>query len=217
MASKVEILLTDFPLLQLIKSRQNHPNQTQPRSRSSTNGSYRERFNGHLGENQMPPPQPPRPLRSGQIVSNSLPQSPVREFPAYDFGSGRPGVNRSVTYDMSSRARDASPASSTHSVPRIPSDSLSIRTQKAQLRSVSRPTFDPYNDQSDASTYYSNDADSPDRYVDDRSFSPSTSYESVPSRSFSGTSVSGKKPPPPPPRAKKPPPPPPMKRATQAV
>ena len=103
---------------------------------------------------------------------------------------------------------------------RVTSDSLSIRTQKAQLRCVSKLRTDVVDDQpSDASTYYSNSTSSPDRFFGERSVSPATSYGSGPSRNVSSgnlSAVSGKKPPPPPPpsRAKKPPPPPPpMRRA----
>ena len=163
----------------------------------------------------MAPPQPPRPqVRSNRIVSGSMPQSPAKEIPSYDFGPARPAVNRSVTYDMPSRARDSSPASS-YSMHRVPSDSLSIRNQRSQLRPVSRVITDSAADYSDASTYYSNDTNSPDRLQDE---SAASSYGSMPSRSFSsGTlSIMNKKAPPPPPplRSKKPPPPPPpMRRA----
>ena len=155
-------------------------------------------------------------MRSTRMVSGSVPQSPAKEFSGYGFGPARPAVNRSVTYDMPSHVRDSSPASS-YSMHRVPSDSLSIRNQRSQLKPVpvSRVITDTAADNSDASTYYSNDTSSPDRLVDD---SIASSYGSVPSRSFSSGTLSamGKKGPPPPPplRAKKPPPPPPpMRRA----
>jgi hypothetical protein len=158
----------------------------------------------------MAPPQPPRPgIRTNRVPSNSLPQSPSKELPGLDFSS-RPGVNRAVTYDQPGR-RDVSPAPSNYSMHRVPSDSLSIRAQKAQLRSVSGTS-----DQNDRSTYYGDGGES--AYGDD-----AISFGSLPTRTVSAGSInnmSNRKPPPPPPpsRTKKPPPPPPpMRRTTQAV
>ncbi|KAI4153437.1 MAG: hypothetical protein LQ340_002309 [Diploschistes diacapsis] len=197
----------------------NEPSRRYTRSRSNTGGSGRDQFNHITEENEAPPPQPPRPaIRPNRLVSGSVPQSPAKEVSGCDFGSNRPGVYRATTYDMSSRARDTSPAS-LYSMHRVPSDSLSIRNQRSQLRSVSRLATDTAADNSDASTYYSNDTNSPDRLQDE---SGASSYGSVPSRTFSAgtlSSLSGKKPPPPPPpsRAKKPPPPPPpMRRAANS-
>ena len=198
--------------------RRNDPNKKLFRSRSNTGTSGRDQFNNVHDMGEMGPPQPPRPsVRPNQYATNSLPQSPIKEIPEYDFPHARPAVNRAVTYDLSSRTRDSSPASM-HSMHRVPSDTASIRNQRTQLRPVSKLVTDMGVDNSDASTHYSNDTNSPDRFQDD-AFTPSTSYGSVPSRNFSsGTlnSISGRKapPPPPPPRSKKPPPPPPpMKRA----
>ena len=193
------------------------------RSRSNTAYSYPERHQGVEDDTRRrpapPPPQPERPWSrpSDRIVSNSVPQSPKREYAGYDFGINRPGFNRSTTFEGPVHVhRDVSPAAAQR-MARVPSDSLSIRTQKAQLRSVNRLQTDCYDDPSDTSTFYSNSTSSPDRYFDESVPSPATSHGSGPSRTFSsGTlnSMNGKKaPPPPPPRSKKPPPPPPTKRA----
>ena len=170
----------------------------------------------------MPPPQPERPsIRSSRAVS-SVPQSPKRELSGYDFGVNRPAYNRYNTFEGPTQLRDASPVPAQR-LSKVPSDSLSIRTQKAQLRSVSRVQTDLFDDPSDTSTYYSNSTSSPDRYFDERAPSPATSHGSAASRSFSAgalsTMNSKKAPPPPPPsRAKKPPPPPPpMKRMAVGV
>ena len=161
-------------------------------------------------------------MRSNRVISGSVPQSPTKELPSLDFRPGRPAVNRSVTYDITNQVRDSSPASS-YSMHRVPSDSMSIRNQRSQLRPVSRVVTDGVVDNSDASTYYSNDTNSPDRMADDANSSPTTSYGSLPSRTFSSGTLSamtgGKKAPPPPPpsRTKKPPPPPPpMRRAANS-
>ena len=193
------------------------------KSRSNTTTSNRDQYYNNAEENEIAPPQPPRPtLRSNRVISGSVPQSPTKELPGLDFRPGRPAVNRSVTYDITNQVRDSSPASS-YSMHRVPSDSLSIRNQRSQLRPVSRVVTDAGADNSDASTYYSNDTNSPDRMVDDGNGSPTTSYGSVQSRTFSSGTLSGitggkKAPPPPPPcRSKKPPPPPPpMRRAANS-
>ena len=173
-------------------------------------------------EEETPPPQPERPwVRSNRVASNSVPQSPKKEYAGYDFGHARPAANRSTTFEGPVQLqRDSSPIGMQR-LARVPSDSLSIRTQKSQLRSVSRLQTDGL-DESDTSTFYSNSASSPDRYFNDAGASPATSHGSGPTRNFStGTlnSMSGKKPPPPPPpsRAKKPPPPPPMKRSVTST
>ena len=170
----------------------------------------------------MPPPQPERPsIRSNRAVS-SVPQSPKREVSGYDLGASRPGYSRYNTFEGPTQLRDLSPIAAQR-VSKVPSDSLSIRTQKAQLRSVSRVQTDIYDEPSDASTFYSNSTSSPDRYFDERAPSPATSHGSGTSRTFSSGSLSGmnckKAPPPPPPptRAKKPPPPPPPMKRTQTI
>ena len=196
-------------------SRRNEPSRRINRSRSITSNSNRDQLYTNDEEIDLAPPQPPRPsFRASRLVSGSVPQSPAKEAPSFDFRPGRPAVNRAVTYDIPSHARDSSPASS-YSMHRVPSDSLSIRNQKSQLRPVSRVVTDIAADNSD----YSNDTNSPDRGLDDSITSPSTSYGSVPSRNFSSgtlSTFSSKKAPPPPPPArtkKPPPPPPPMRRA----
>lgn len=165
----------------------------------------------------MPPPERPsiksnRAPSSTQTASESLHRDPS----GYDRPSSRPALNRATTstgFEGPTQWRDASPM---EKIARVPSESLTVRTQRQQLRPV-RPPQDSENsnEPSDESTLYS----SPDRSYKERSASPATSHGSAPpSRSTSYAEFpNGKKPPPPPPpsRAKKPPPPPPppMKRS----
>ena len=172
----------------------------------------------------MPPPETRPSIRSNRAVStntfrDSPPASPRREHSGFDFGSSRPGINRSTTFEGPTQLhRDSSPVAFPR-MSRVPSDTLTVRAQRAQLRPISKVNTgsDLFEDPSDDSTFNSNS--SPDRYYDGRSASPATSHGSEPRNVSSSTlnvGVSnGKKqpPPPPPPRSKKPPPPPPMKRS----
>ena len=168
----------------------------------------------------MPPPERPS-IKSNRTTSSAqtLSESPRRTATGYDIASSRPELNRSTTstgFEGPTRLRDASPAEMQR-ISRVPSESLTVRHQRQQLRPV-RPPLDveTFNEPSDDSTLFS----SPDRSYKERSASPATSHGSAPpSRTTSYSDLpSGKKPPPPPPppsRAKKPPPPPPpMKRST---
>ena len=170
----------------------------------------------------MPLPEARPSIRSTRTASSNIPpESPRKELHSYDFGSGRPGVNRATTFEGPTQLyRDSSPVTAQR-VSRVPSDNLTMRTQRSQLRPVTRVTpegNDLFGDPSDESTFNSNS--SPDRPYKERSASPATSHERTPSRSASYSTLTaapnGKKqaPPPPPSRAKKPPPPPPpMKRS----
>ena len=174
----------------------------------------------------MPPPEIRPSIRSNRAISsNQLSESPRKELHNYDLGQPRPIYGRSTTFEGPTQLhRDASPVSSTR-MSRAPSDNLTMRTHRAQLRPASRVMTgnELFEEPSDASTIQSNG--SPDRYFGERSESPATSHGSVPSRTASSSTLnamtpnaafpsSKKQPPPPPPsRAKKPPPPPPMKRS----
>ena len=160
-------------------------------------------------------------IRSARTASSYVPtnESPRKEKNGYDFSSSRPGVDRATTFEGPTQLyRDASPP---QRVSRAPSDNITVRNQRAQLRPLSRisPENDLFSDPSDASTFNSNS--SPDRSYKERSASPATSHGSAaPSRNASYSTLAsapnGKRqaPPPPPSRAKKPPPPPPpMKRS----
>ena len=159
-------------------------------------------------------------IRSNRAASAyNPPESPRRELQGYDFNSGRPSINRSTTFEGPTQIhRDCSPVSTTR-MSRVPSDNLTVRTQRSQLRPISRLNTgnDLFSDPSDDSTFTS----SPDKPYDDRSqrsASPATSHGSARSASYSTLNApvaNGKKqaPPPPPSRTKKPPPPPPMKRS----
>jgi len=173
-------------------------------------------------EDEPPAPEARPSIRSNRATSAyNPPESPRKELQGYDFNSGRPTVNRSMTFEGPTQIhRDCSPVSATR-MSRVPSDNLTVRTQRSQLRSITRINTgnDLFSDPSDDSTFTS----SPDRSYEERSqrsASPATSHGSGPSRSASYSTLNapaavGKKqaPPPPPSRAKKPPPPPPMKRS----
>lgn len=202
-------------------------NRRSPRTRSDTAHSYADRYGA---EDEEPPMNIPdfRPsIRSNRMASSQDPPEPSRRDPRkYDYGLGRPGVNRSATFEGPTQLyRESSPALS-KPMSRVPSENLDMRSQWSQLRPVGRVTsgFDMFSDPSDDSTF--NGSSSPDRSHEERSqrsASPATSHGSGPSRSASystlnGAAPNGKRqaPPPPPSRAKKPPPPPPppMKRST---
>ncbi len=168
----------------------------------------------------MPPPESRPSIRSNRAVSSYNPaESLRRELPGVDYSSARPAFNRSTTFEgPTSLHRDVSPIS-TSRMSCVPSDSLTNRTNRVQLRPIRRGTNNElFGDPSDDSAFNSNS--SPDRSYGERSISPATSHGSIPSRTASSTTLNagvsnGKKPPPPPPpsRAKKPPPPPPIKRS----
>lgn len=184
------------------------------RSRSNTAHSFQERY--IIEEEPGSPPSPDsRPsIRPHRAVSNvsahgsySRPESPAKQV--------RPDYARSMTFEGPTQLRRDPSAPEMPRITRVPSDTLTIRSAKSQLRPVSLhvpQNQDVFNDQDDSAH-----SESPDRFTEERSVSPATSYGSVPSRSFSAStlSVPGAKkgpPPPPPSRAKKPPPPPPAKR-----
>lgn len=168
----------------------------------------------------MPSPEPRPSIKSTRGVSSyNVVESPVKDYSGSDYISARPNYARSTTFEGPTQLRrDASPMSAPR-MARAPSDSLTIRTTRSQLRTVSKPSQerDVFVDPSDDSAFYSNS--SPDRSYGERSVSPATSNGSIPSRTASSTTLNanvptGRKgpPPPPPSRAKKPPPPPPAKR-----
>lgn len=167
----------------------------------------------------MPPPERPA-IRSTRTASSHLfSESPHRETQDFDHGFSRPSAQRTSTFEGPTQLhRDSSPIPISRAS-RVPSDSLTVRTQRSQLRTTGRVPggVEAFTEPSDESLLYS----SPDRSYDERSASPATSYGSAPSRTESystlnAATTNGKKQPPPPPpsRAKKPPPPPPpMKRS----
>ena len=166
----------------------------------------------------MPPPERPAIRSTNRAASsNQIPDSPR----SHESTTVRPPIGaRSTTFEGPTQIhRDTSPSAVPARMARVPSDSLSVRTQRAQLRPTNRVVTggDVFEDPSDSSTLYS--TSSPDKYLGERAASPATSHGSAMSRNGSSSTLnglSGKKPPPPPPppsRAKKPPPPPPMKRS----
>jgi len=151
----------------------------------------------------------PRPIiKTNRAASYRVPESSTADFA--ETVNSRPGFNRSTTFEGPTQLRrDISPVAAPR-VSRVPSDSLTIRTQRSQLRTVDAAASEHnvFNDQDD-STFYSNS--SPDRSYGERSVSPATSHGSFANLTTIGSNPVGKKgpPPPPPSRGKKPPPPPP--------
>lgn len=187
-----------------------------PRSRSTAAHTFADRYK----EDELPMPPPERPaIRSTRTASSHVSKSPHREAQENDYGYSRPNIQRTNTFEGPTQLhRDSSPIPISRTS-RVPSDSLTVRTQRSQLRTTGRMPSgnEAFTEPSDESTFYS----SPDRSHDERSTSPATSYGSAPSRTASystlnAATTNGKKQPPPPPpsRVKKPPPPPPpMKRS----
>lgn len=182
-------------------------------------------FGNHqaLSEDEPPVPRPdPRiALRLDRVVSAG--SSVRREQPEFDSSASRPQLSRITTFEGPSRlnrdsSRDPSPMTRPP-ISRLPTDSATLVSNKAQLRSVkTNPrTADVFSDPSDEVAVMENN--SLDRF-DERSPSSATSYGSIPSRTASWStsemdgSMGKKAPPPPPPsRSKKAPPPPPLKRS----
>ncbi|KAL8874542.1 MAG: hypothetical protein Q9174_000129 [Haloplaca sp. 1 TL-2023] len=195
------------------RDRDGRPN---PRSRSMTPRTFNDRYK----EDEPPILPSERPaIRSTRTASSHVvSESPQREVQYNDNGGSRPTYNRTHTFEGPTQLnRDASPIPIGR-ISRVPSDNLTVRTQRSQLRNTRcLPNgHEAVPEPSDDSIFYS----SPDRSYDERSASPATSFGSAPSRSASYSALDGnangkKQPPPPPPsRAKKPPPPPPpMKRS----
>ncbi|MCJ1371624.1 hypothetical protein MMC20_002843 [Loxospora ochrophaea] len=197
------------------------------RTASSTAHSYADRFNPVDEVPELPPPEPRPTISSTRAVSsNYAPESPRRDMFSNEYGSARPRVNRSNTFEGPTQLHD--PLVPLGRLSKVPTDTVAVRTQRSQLRSVSRitPGNEVFDDPSDDSSFFRNS--SPERSYGERPASPATSYGSVPSRSASSSTLNavlqnGKKQPPPPPpsrntkppasSAQKPPPPPPMKRS----
>ncbi|KAL9601736.1 MAG: hypothetical protein Q9219_002347 [cf. Caloplaca sp. 3 TL-2023] len=191
--------------------------RSNPRSRSTTAHTFADRYK----EDEPPMLPPERPaIRSGRTASSHLLSEPLhRDGPDVDYTFSRPTNHRTNTFEGPTQIHRESSPIPIGRTSRVPSDSLTIRTQRSQLRPSGRMPSgnEPFVEPSDESILYS----SPDRSYDERSASPATSYGSAPSRTASystlnGAAPNGKKqaPPPPPSRAKKPPPPPPpMKRS----
>lgn len=185
------------------------------RSRSTTAHAYSDRYKED--EPPMLPPERPAIRSTRTASSHILSESPQRDVHDGDYSFSRPNNFRSNTFEGPTQLRRESSPIPISRTSRVPSDSLTVRTQRSQLRSTGR-TNEGVTEPSDESIVYS----SPDRSYDGRSASPATSFGSTPSRSASystlnATTTNGKKqaPPPPPSRGKKPPPPPPppMKRS----
>lgn len=165
------------------------------RSRANTAHSFADVTNDEpvrLGE--------PRPtIKNSRIASYRTSEVPNAE--SADVGNSRPGYTRSTTFEGPTQLRrDISPAAVPR-LSRIPSDSLTIRTTRSNLRAVDSAITETnvFNDHED-STFESNS--SPDRSYGDRSVSPATSHGSFVNLTVTSTLKKGP-PPPPPSRAKK--------------
>ncbi len=170
------------------------------RSRSNTARSYLERTES-VPEEPVPEARPS--IKSTRALSYRATESPARDYD--ERSQPRPNLGRSTTFEGPQIRRDISPMGMQR-LSRLPSDSLAIRTTKAQLRNVDQtvPEHDVFQDDS---PFYSNS--SPESYAyGERSVSPATSHGSG-----GATSLKKGPPPPPPSRAKKAPPPPPPKRS----
>jgi hypothetical protein len=157
------------------------------------------------GINQEPVPEPRPTIKNSRAVSYRMQEFPTAE--SADIVHSRPGNIRSSTFEGPTQLRrDISPVAAPR-LSRIPSDSLTIRTTRSNLRTVDPAIAESniFHDQED-STLESNS--SPDRSYGERSVSPATSHGSFANLSTASTAKKGP-PPPPPSRAKKPPPPPP--------
>lgn len=210
------------PLTSFRQAQQPQAGRRPTRPRSNTAHSYQERYEAVEEEPAMPEPRPYiKSQRSVSSYAGSVSESPQDYAPSNGF---RPNYGRSTTFEGPTQLRtgsrdDLSPGRP--ALTRVPSDSLSIRQTRSNLRPVS--TYSP---QVERGRNYENDSygTSPTRSSYGRSVSPApSSYSSMPSRTASsstlnngfgasngGGSVARKGPPPPPPsRAKKPPPPPP--------
>jgi hypothetical protein len=156
----------------------------------------------------------PRPT----IKNSRAPSNRASEFPnaeSADTANFRPGYIRSSTFEGPTQLRrDISPAAAPR-LSRIPSDSLTIRTTRSNLRAVDPAIAEGnvFNDHED-SPFESNS--SPDRSYGDRSVSPATSHGSFANLTNASTVKKGP-PPAPPSRAKKPPPPPPPSKRSLLV
>ena len=150
-----------------------------------------------------------RPVISSSRTTSYRQEPSGREYAASP--ASKPTLTRTVT--MEPTRRDISPMGAPR-LPRMPSDSLTIRTTRTQLRPVD-PVLNEQDVFADDSTFYT--SSSPDRSHGELSTSPATSHGSG---NIPFTSASNKKAPPPPPPSratkpglnKAPPPPPPIKK-----
>lgn len=182
------------------RSSRPHP---RPRTNTGSQNPYAQRY---VPADDPSPPSSPEPeqrpiiksTRSG--LSRLATESPMKDY--VSASNSRPAISRLTTFEGPTKIRnDASPTSQLPPLARVPSDSLTIRTQRSQLRNVNNAVLDGdvFDDPTDSQ--FSNS--SPDRSYGDASVSPATSHGSVAGARFKGP------PPPPPSRSKKPPPPPP--------
>lgn len=165
------------------------------RSRANTAHSFADASNDEL----VRVAEPRATIKNSRVASQRTSEFPSAE--SGDIGSSRPGYIRSTTFEGPTQLRrDISPVAAPR-LSRIPSDSLTIRTTRSNLRTVDPAITEGniFNDHEE-STLESNS--SPDRSYGDRSVSPATSHGSFANLTNAATVKKGP-PPPPPSRAKK--------------
>ena len=182
-----------------------------PKQRSRANTGHSQADGTNEEPTRLAEPRPM--IKNSRAASYRASEVPTAE--AADTGYPRPGYMRSTTFEGPTQLRrDISPIGAPR-LSRIPSDSLTIRTTRSNLRTVDSASAESnvFNDQED-STLGSNS--SPDRPYGERSVSPATSHGSFANTTTLSTGKKGP-PPPPPSRAKKPPPPPPPAKRSLLV
>jgi hypothetical protein len=165
------------------------------RSRTNTAHSFADASNDEL----VRVAEPRATIKNSRVASQRTSEFPAAE--SGDIGSSRPGYIRSTTFEGPTQLRrDISPVAAPR-LSRIPSDSLTIRTTRSNLRTVDPAITEGniFNDHEE-STFESNS--SPDRSYGDRSVSPATSHGSF-ANLANAVKVKKGPPPPPPSRAKK--------------
>lgn len=102
--------------------------RSNPRSRLNTAHAFADRYK----EDEPPMLPPERPsIRSSRTASSHVPsESSYREAPNNDFGNSRPNIHRTNTFEGPTQLhRDSSPIPIGRTS-RVPSDSLTVRTQR---------------------------------------------------------------------------------------
>jgi hypothetical protein len=168
----------------------------QQRSRANTAHSFADASN----DEPVRVVEPRAIIKNSRVASHRTSELSTAE--SGDIGSSRPGYIRSTTFEGPTQLRrDISPAAAPR-LSRIPSDSLTIRTTRSNLRTVDPaiPEGNVFNDHED-SPFEGNS--SPDRSYEDRSVSPATSHGSFANLTNAAAAKKGPPPPPPPSRAKK--------------
>lgn len=171
-----------------------------PRPKQRSRASTVHSFADGTSEEAARAAEPRATIKNSRVASFRTSEFPAAE--SGEMGNTRPNYIRSTTFEGPTQLRrDVSPVAAPR-LSRIPSDSLTIRTTRSNLRTVDPaiPESNAVNDHED-STFESNS--SPDRSYGDRSVSPATSHGSFANGTNASTVKKNPPPPPPPSRAKK--------------